>query len=115
MSTSIWENTLALLSDEAQAQWRDNGTDDCKYRIQSCYNCRHWAKDITLMGDYAWNHCHIEERNWRGWLGTRFDCCCPDYLGYEKEPNITWNELWEHGLVQQMIEQLKAKREARGA
>lgn len=108
---SIWQEMLDKTSAEAQAQWASNDVDDYKYRIQSCYNCRYWCKDITLMGDYAWNRCRIEERNFWGALGTRFDCCCPDYLGFEKELNITWLELWDKGVIDWALNEIKKRKE----
>lgn len=107
---SIWQEMLDKTSAEAQAQWASNGTDDYKYRIQSCYNCRHWCKDATLMGDYAWNRCRIEERNFWGALGTRFDYCCPDYLGFEKELNITWLELWNKGVIGWALDEITKRK-----
>lgn len=110
---SVWKEAIAQLSDEARAQWNDNDTDDYKWSIQSCYNCRRWCKDVTLMGDYAWNRCRIEERNFWGALGTRFDCCCPDYIGYADVPNITWLEIWEKGLVDWMLAELDKRKKVK--
>lgn len=108
----IWQEMLEKTSDEAQAQWADNDVDDYKYRIQSCYNCRKWCKDITLMGDYAWNTC--KDGRWIGACGMRFDACCPDYIGFMKEPNVTFIELWEKGIIDWAKEETKRRKGASG-
>ena len=76
---------------------KENKTDDYKYRIQCCYNCRHWEVDYTLMNEYAYNACSIEYRlndkgNESNFITTKFDYWCPNYCGNKQEENLVYKE-----------------------
>ncbi len=54
-----------------------------KYNVKCCYNCTKWCKDVSLMGDYAYNFCK-ELKD----IMTAWDGYCNDYDGYAKEDNL---------------------------
>lgn len=70
------------LSQEAKEQY-DKPIDWFKYNVKCCYNCRNWQKDISLMGDYAYNFCNKQKN-----MMTCWDSCCQFYEGVASEKNL---------------------------
>ena len=60
-----------------------------KYKVKCCYNCPYWAKDITLMGDYAFNACYKQDAG----KMIRWDFYCEKYAGDAEEENMLMQEL----------------------
>ena len=56
-----------------------------KYNVKCCYNCPNWERDLSLMGDYAYNFC--KENNQL----KAFDRYCSAYCGTAQEENIIYD------------------------
>lgn len=73
------------MNDKIIEQWK-RPIPQFKYQVKCCYNCKNWEKDITLMGDYAYNFCN-QKKN----IMTNFDGFCEKYKGTAKEENLIYN------------------------
>ena len=69
---------------KAKEQW-DRPIPEFKQQVKCCYNCRNWFKDITLMGEYAYNDCLCKKNTM-----TRWDSCCDQYSGVAREENLIY-------------------------
>lgn len=71
-----------MIIEEAKKQWV-RPMDDFKWNVKCCWNCPHWQKDTTLMGDYAYNFCDLTKNQM-----TIFDNVCEQYSGVATEENL---------------------------
>lgn len=78
-----------MITTEARVQWK-KPIEEFKAKVKCCYNCKHWMKDVTLMGDYAYNVCKETNKEPNKTLMTSWDCCCDKYQGVAQEPNYLY-------------------------
>ncbi len=69
---------------KAKEHW-DRTTTDFKFNVKCCYNCPNWARDMTLMGDYAYNVCLCKKDTM-----TKWDNYCDQYTGLAREENLLY-------------------------
>lgn len=70
------------LSQEAKEQY-DKPLEWFKWNVKCCYNCRHWERDPSLFGEYAYNFCAKQKD-----MMTFWDGCCQCYEGGAKVNNL---------------------------
>lgn len=81
---------LFQASEEAKEQYY-KPIDWFKQNVKCCWNCKHWNKDSSLMGDYKYNFCNGIENP----TMTCFDTWCEKYEGFGKEENLLPKIEWE--------------------
>lgn len=87
-----------MITEEVKEQWK-RPINDFKWNVKCCWNCPNWQKDITLRGDYAYNHCRIKKNT----VMTIWDKCCEHYSGTAREENLITS------LTKEEREQLKTE------
>lgn len=70
------------LSPEAKEQY-DKPIGWFKWNVKCCYNCSHWQRDPSLLGEYAYNFCAKQKD-----VMTFWDGCYQCYEGGAKLENL---------------------------